>query len=215
MSELVLYGFAGASYPWTTILTCAEKGVPYRLEQANIKSPEYREERQPYAKMPAMQHGDFKLFEASAIARYIDTAFDGPALQPSDPQALAKMEQWVSVIKSYVYADVVPGMILQYLFPQGADGKPDREALDASAKTVRYHLTVLEKGIDAAPYVVGDRLTLADIFVGPLVHYLDSLPEFAGTLGEYPKLSRFIETMRAREAFKATMPPPRNFAEAA
>ena len=215
MSEVILYGFAGASYPWTAILTCAEKGVAYRVEQADIQSPEYLEQRQPYAKMPALQHGDFKLFEACAIARYIDSAFDGPALQPSDPQALAKMEQWISVIKSYVYADVVPGMILQYLFPKGADGKPDREALDASAKKVRHHLTVLEKGIDAAPYVVGDSLTLADIFVGPLVHYLDSLPEFAGKLGAYPKLSRFIEAMRAREAFKATMPPPRNFAEAA
>ncbi len=215
MSEVVLYGFGAASYPWTVMWACAEKGVPYRLEPADLKSPGYREQRQPYVKMPAMQHGDLKLFESSAIARYIDAAFDGPALQPTDPQALAKMEQWISVIKSYVYADLVPGMILQYLFPQGADGKPDREAIDASAKKVRYHLTVLEKGIDAAPYVVGNSLTLADIFVAPMVHYLDSLPEFAGTIGEYPKLSRFIAAMRARDAFKATVPPARNFAEAA
>ena len=215
MSDVVLYGFAGAIYPWTTILTCAEKGVPYRVEQADLKSPEYRDARQPYAKMPAMQHGDFKLYEACAIARYVDAAFDGPPLQPTGAQALARMEQWISVIKSYVYADVVPGLILQYLLPQGVDGKPDREAIEASVPKIRHHLTVLEKGIDAAPYVVGDSLTLADIFVGPLVHYLEYTPEFAGYLGDHPKLSRFIETMRARQAFKATMPPPRNFAEAA
>lgn len=215
MSEVIRYGYAGASYPWNAILTCAEKGVPYRVEQAGIKSPEYREQRQPYAKMPAMQHGDFKLFEACAIARYVDAAFDGPALQPTDPQALAKMEQWISVIKSYVYADVVPGLILQYLIPKGADGKVDHGAIETSVPKIRYHLKVLENGIDAAPYVVGDSLTLADIFVGPLVHYLEYTPEFAGYLGNHPKLSRFIEAMRAREAFKATMPPARNFAEAA
>ena len=215
MSEVVLHGFAGASFPWTVILTCAEKGVPYRVEQADLKSAEYRDVRQPYAMMPAMQHGGFRLYEASAIARYVDAAFDGPALQPTEPQALAKMEQWISVIKCYVYADVVPGLILQYLLPKGADGKPDRKAIEASVPKIRYHLSVLEKGIDAAPYVVGGTLTLADIFVGPLVHYLEYTPEFAGYLGDHPKLSRFIETMRARQAFKATMPSPRNFAEAA
>ena len=215
MSEVVLYGFGAASYPWTAMLACAEKGVPYRLEPADLKSPEYRELRQPYVKMPAMQHGDLKLFESSAIVRYVDAAFDGPPLQPTEPQALAKMEQWISVIKSYVYADVVPGLILQYLIPKGADGRPDRGAIEASVPKIRYHLTVLENGIDAAPFAVGDTLTLADIFVGPLVHYLEYTPEFSGYLGDHPKLSRFIEAMRAREAFKATMPPARNFAEAA
>lgn len=215
MSEVVLYGYPGTINTWIAILTCAEKGVPYSVEQADLQSPEYREQRQPYAKMPAMQHGELKLYETSAIARYIDAAFDGPPLQPTEPQALAKMEQWISVIKSYVYADVVPGLILQYLLPQGADGKPDREAIEASVPKIHHHLIVLEKGIDAAPYVVGGSLTLADIFVGPLVHYLEFTPEFAGYLGDHPKLSRFIETMRARDTFKATMPPPRNFAEAA
>ncbi len=215
MSEVILYGFSNASYPWTAMLACAEKGVPFRMENADIQSPEFRDERQPYAKMPAMQHGDFKLYEASAIARYVDAAFEGPALQPAAPAALAKMEQWISVIKSYVYADVVPGLVLQYLFPRGADGKPDREVIEASAAKIKYHVTNLEKGIDAAPYVVGDTLTLADIFVAPLVHYLEYTPEFAGYLGDHPKLSRFLEAMRAREAFKATMPPARNFAEAA
>jgi glutathione S-transferase len=215
MSEVVLFGFGAASYPWTVMWACAEKGVPYRLEPADLKSPEYREQRQPYVKMPAMQHGDLKLFESSAIARYIDAAFDGPALQPSDPAALAKMEQWISVIKSYVYADVVPGLILQYLIPKGAEGNVDRAAVEASVPKIRYHLATLEKGIDATPYVVGNTLSLADIFVGPLVHYLEYTPEFANYLGDHPKLSRFIDAMRSREAFKATMPPARNFAEAA
>lgn len=215
MTEIVLYGFSGATYPWTARLVCAEKGVSHSIENVDFSTDAYRDERHPYNKMPAMQHGGVKLYESSAIARYVDAAFDGPALQPTDPVALARMEQWISVIKSYVYADMVPGYILQYLRPRGADGKPDRAAIDASAANIRYHLGILEAGIDANPFIVGDTLTLADLFVAPLLHYMDYAPELGDFRTAHPKLSAFLTTMRARPAFQETQPQEPEYAKAA
>ena len=33
-----------------------------------------------------MRHGDFTLYETSAIMRYVDEAFDGPRAPPTEPQ---------------------------------------------------------------------------------------------------------------------------------
>ena len=213
--EVVLYGASGASYSWTAALICIEKGVPYRFESIKLKSDGYRDEHHPYMVMPAMQHGEVKLFESSAIARYIDGAFEGPALQPSDPLAIARMEQWISMFKAYVYKDAVPRYFLQYLFPKGADGQPDRAAIDAAIPDVTYHLDTFEAGIDGNPYVVGDTLTLADLFIGPILHHLSHTPELGAHLKGCPKLSRVLAALRERQSYKDTAPPPPEFAKAA
>ena len=36
----------------------------------------------PFDRVPIFQHGDFTLYETSAIATYVDEAFEGPALSP-------------------------------------------------------------------------------------------------------------------------------------
>ena len=215
MSEIVIYGFGGATYPWSAIFACAEKGVPYSLESPEFKSDEYRGERHPYSKMPALQHGDFKLYETTAIIRYLDAAFEGPALVPSDPVLLGRMEQILSLIKSYAYEDFVPGYLLQYLFPKGENGALDRAAIDEAIPKVTYHLDNLEALIDDAPFAIGETLTMADIFLGPLIHYLDFTPEGGAHLKTLSKLSALLVTLRTRQAFKATMPPPPKLAEAA
>ena len=38
-----------------------------------------------------MRHGDFTLYETTAICRYVDGAFQGPALQPADVQGRLKL----------------------------------------------------------------------------------------------------------------------------
>ena len=215
MTEVVLYGFNAATYPWTAMLVCEEKGVEYRIEQADHRSDAYRETRHPYNKMPAMQHGELKLYESSAIARYIDAAFDGPALQPAGAVALARMEQWISIIKAYVYEDMVPGYILQYLQPRGAGGQPDRAAIEAAVPKIKRHLGLIEAGIDAGPYVVGKTLTLADLFMGPLLHYMDFAPELGDYPAAFPRIARFLAAMRGRPAFQATMPKEPEYAKAA
>ena len=45
MTEVVLYGFNAATYPWTAMLVCEEKGVEYRIEQAARYRPRPRPAR--------------------------------------------------------------------------------------------------------------------------------------------------------------------------
>jgi glutathione S-transferase len=49
--------------------------------------------RHPFGKIPAFEHDSFRLYEAGAIARYIDEAFAGVPLQPADVRGRARMTQ--------------------------------------------------------------------------------------------------------------------------
>lgn len=66
----------------------------------------------PTGKVPAFKHGDFTLYETLAITNYIDDAFDGPALQPSDAKQRAIMNQWISYINAYVFPVMVHEIVL-------------------------------------------------------------------------------------------------------
>ena len=67
--------------------------MPWRLQPLTFgqqQSPEHLA-RHPFGRIPAIEHGDFKLYECQAILRYIDAAFDGPSLTPREPKAMARM----------------------------------------------------------------------------------------------------------------------------
>jgi len=37
----------------------------------------------PFGRVPTLLHGEFSVYETSAISRYIDCAFEGPLLSPA------------------------------------------------------------------------------------------------------------------------------------
>jgi glutathione S-transferase len=52
------------------------------------------------SRVPTLVHGDFALSESSAIAEYIEDAFPGPALYPSDPRQKARARQVQAWLRS-------------------------------------------------------------------------------------------------------------------
>jgi len=207
MAEIQIYGAAGASYPWSTRLCCEEKGVSHAFVDSDFRSDAFREEHHPYNKMPAMTHGDVHLFETTAIARYINEAFDGPALEPTDSVARAHTEQVTSAYKDYMYKDLVPGYLLKYLFAK--DGAVDREAIEAALPVVEKHLNVLASLHTGSPWFVGDTVTVADLIAGPVLVYLDlKTPEGHDMIRARPKLAGLVDALFARPSMQATLPPP-------
>jgi glutathione S-transferase len=73
---------------------------------------------------------------------------------------------------------------------------------------VREQLALLDKAVARTGYVVGGGLTLADIFVLPMLHYLKLLPESAQMLAPSTDLGRYLEAHAARPSYVRTIPPP-------
>ena len=83
-----LYGLARSVYTRIARLALEEKGVSYTLHEVEIFGPggvpAEHCKRHPFGRIPALAHGDSQLYETAANTRYVDEAFQGPALQPAD-----------------------------------------------------------------------------------------------------------------------------------
>jgi len=106
MSDVTLLGLPLSTYVRTARMVCANKGIHHSVQPVDFRSDAYAQEH-PFQKMPVLHHGPLKLYEALAIATYIDEAFEGPALQPATPADRARMLQWISAINDYYYATLV------------------------------------------------------------------------------------------------------------
>ena len=111
------------------------------------------------ARSPALYHGDFHLYETAAIARYVDEAFEGPALQPGEVKARADMQKWINITEQYIYPAVIGDLVLQRLAPKlGLFGGVTNEAVVAAAVPVIAHqLDLIDQALSGdTQYLAGD-----------------------------------------------------------
>lgn len=211
MSEVVIYGFDASNYVRTVRLACAEKNVPYELSLDGLDSPasltqEPHLSRHPFGKIPSVRHKDTDLYETSAICRYIDAVFDGPALQPESTLNRIVMEQWISALNDYTDKNIIRRFVLEIIFPKGEDGNPVQETLDAAVPDIERDLAVYDKALAGGPYFFGDQITIPDLLLLPMVDYLAVMPGGAELLSKVPQVKRFHETFKQRPSYASTLP---------
>jgi glutathione S-transferase len=205
-AQPVLLGDPRSTYTRSARMGFAEKGIAYRLEQHG-PADEAVGAIHPFHRIPAYRQGPLKLYETSAILRYVDEIFPGPKLVPDTPADRARMEQWISAINSYMYDAMVRRYVLQYVFPRGADGKPDRAVIDKAVVDIDYQLDQLEQAYGGRDYLVGDRVSIADLLLAPIVTYLNAFAESKALLAKHPNVMRAFGVMAQRPSFTATLPP--------
>jgi len=206
LAQPTLLGDPRSTYVRSARLAFEEKSIAYRLEpwapQAEAVAAIH-----PFHKIPAYRQGALQLFETSAIMRYVDETFPGPRLVPDTPAERARMEQWVSAVNSYMYDAMIRRYVLQYVIPRGADGKPDRTVIDKALVEVGQQLDLLESAYGERSFLVGDRPSLADLLLAPIVFYLNVFPEGKALLAKHPNVMRAHAVIAQRPSFAATMPP--------
>ena len=206
MADITLYGSPFSNFVRSARMALEEKGVAYALEPANIKDPGYRR-LHPFARMPALRHGDFRLGEAMAIMRYVDEAFDGPPLQPTDVRERARMMQWISAFNDYIVA-VIGRRILAECYAELVLGRPTNPAtIEAALPDARRQLGILDEVLGKQRYLAGDTFSLADLMYVPHIFYLAETPETADLLEPVTNVRRWHDAMSARPAVIATEPP--------
>lgn len=200
MSDLILHGGPRSNYVRTCRIALAEKGVAYTHDPAMPQSPEQLE-RHPWGKIPAMRHGDVRLYETLAITRYIDESFDGPALQPAEPAGRAQMSQWISVYNAYVDPPVLRAIVIQRLLRDPSDEGMIEAAVPQAAKA----LEVMNDALGRSAFFVGDSVSLADCFHIPAMDYLAKTPEGQALLADAPNVTAWMERMMARDGVQAVL----------
>ena len=111
MAAIKLLGLRISVYTRIARLALEEKDVDYQLEEIDIFAdagpPDEYLAHNPFGTIPCLIHGDFYLYETSAISRYIDETFPGTALQPSISAQRARMNQVISILDCHTYRPMV------------------------------------------------------------------------------------------------------------
>lgn len=206
MAEVEIYGPPQSTYVRTARMAFEEKGVPYSLQPIEFGSDQHKA-LHPFGRVPAMKHGDVHLYETLAIATYADLAFDGLKLQPAAPRGRALMMQWTSVVIDYVYQYAVHDVVIERLAAPSRGREPDEEKIKNAIPHVKHCMSVIDRALGGTPYLAGADLSLADLYVAPIVSYLKMLPEGQEALAGLSAIDDWFDKVSARPSFPATMPP--------
>jgi glutathione S-transferase len=207
MAKVEIIGPAPSTYTRVARMVCEEKAIPYDLKPSAPHSPDVTAIH-PFGKVPVMRHGDFELCESKAIATYLDLAFPGLKLIPTDPRHAALTEQWVSLVNTKMDGTLVRTYLFNYIFPKTSDGAPDRKAIDAVTPAVKEEIGLLDRTVAKGGFLAGDSFTFADINLMPILAYLKNFPEAGGAIAATKSLSAYYERLAARPSFQNTVPPP-------
>ncbi|HEY0480883.1 MAG TPA: glutathione S-transferase family protein [Kofleriaceae bacterium] len=211
MTEPHLFGASCGVYVRIVRLTLAEKGVAYRLVEIDATSSGTSalvvSQHHPFGRIPAFEHDGFRLYETGAITRYIDEAFAGPALQPSNPRGRARMHQIISLLDNYVYETLVWDIFVERVRAAFEGRQPDEIRIAAALPLAETCLDQLVDLMADGPYLAGERLTLADLHAAPMMIYAGMAAEGAALLRERPTLEAWLARIRRRSSIGDTRTP--------
>ena len=200
MTQLVLFGPALSSYVRTARMICFERGVPHMVEPVELGSDAHAK-LHPWHRVPILRHGDVTLYETSAIVRYIDEIGTGASLVPASAAARGAMEQWISSINCYVYDSLIRNYALRYVLPKLRGQDPDLNEVRAGVPNMERDMTVLDHAYARTAWIAGETMSLADLFVAPIVQTASMFPEGKAALGKATHLSRAYEQLAKRDSF--------------
>ena len=212
MAEPTVFGAASSVYVRTVRLTLAEKGVEYRLDEIDVFAPggpppSYLEHRHPFGRIPAFEHDGFRLYETGAITRYVDAAFAGPRLQPTDPRACARMDQIISLLDNYAYRTLVWDIFVERVRASAQGRQSDEARIAAALPKAELCLRALVDLMGESPYLVGRELTLADLHAAPMFIYFRMAAEGAALMRQMPALDAWLTEIDRRASIAATRSP--------
>jgi glutathione S-transferase len=208
MTDLLLYGGPHSSFVRTTRMALAERGVAYTLMPCPPGHVD-GDARHPFGKIPFMRYGDVILAESIAIIRFAEREFPAaPSLWPTDTRRAALCDQWVSAISDSIVARIGFGICFPRLAAPILGFPVDEAAIAKAVARLPETLAELERPLSAQSYLTGDTMTLADLYLVPILYYLGLTNEGQAALPGFPRIAAWQKRMAERPSVRETVPPP-------
>ncbi|KII90102.1 hypothetical protein PLICRDRAFT_53213 [Plicaturopsis crispa FD-325 SS-3] len=146
----------------------------------------------PHGKIPSLETNDgFKLFEGTAIARYIAGLAPNSGLLGGDPKEVALVDQWIHFADTEL--DVSTQFLTQLVYGRLSPySKPLHTTI--LERQIRA-LNTLEKHLATRTFFVTERITLADITIATSTQRALAISLDAPLRANYPNLIRHFETV--------------------
>jgi glutathione S-transferase len=158
-----------------------EVGAPYDVELISFekrehKAPEYLAIN-PMGKLPTIVHRGVVVTETAAIVAYLADAFPAAGLAPAldDPQRGTYL-RWLFFTSSCVEAAMMDRALAR---------PPTDKTGSIGYGTYEDTMAALEKAIAPGPFILGERFSATDLYLGSMLGYgitfksIDSTPTLA------------------------------------
>jgi len=156
-----------------------ELGLDYEFILLDMQAGEHRQppltEINPFGKVPAIEDGDFKLWESGAILLYLDAKY-GPE---KSTEQRAVDQQWTLFANSTVATGIF------------VEANRDREAPRL--------LGGINELLSQSPYITGETFGVADVALGSILAYIPMMLKM--DLSPYPALGAYLKRLSERPAF--------------
>lgn len=199
---MIIFGSSISPFVRKVLAFAAEKGVAVENDPRGLRggSPAFVA-ASPFGKIPAMADGDYSLADSSAIVHYLEAKHPDPALIPADPRERGKVV-WFDEFADTIAVGCFGKMFFNRIVGPRFMGVAGDEAVAAAAQANEMPpiLDYLESVVPGAGFLVGNRLTLADLAVASPFVNLAHL-DIAIDAGRHPKLKAYLDAILARPSF--------------
>jgi glutathione S-transferase len=159
-----------------------------------LEAPAFRA-MNPNGRIPTIRDRGQILWESNAVVRHLARRYGQGSLLPDTEPDYSAADQWMEWHKTTPYPPYIE-LFWAIVRTEPAHRRPGRIA--RLAETVGRRLEILDDHLAERAYVLGERLTMADIPFGPMIHRYFGLDVERPDL---PRISAWYARLRARPAF--------------
>ncbi|MFO0553706.1 MAG: maleylacetoacetate isomerase [Polyangiaceae bacterium] len=206
---VTLYGYWRSSSSYRVRIGLHLKGVAFEQRPVHLLKDggEHKTESfralNPMAQVPVLavtsEGGEVEhLVQSVAILEYLEEAYPTPQLLPTSALERARVRAAVEIVNSGIQP-------LQNLSVLGEVKRLGGDATDFARRANEHGLHALERLANTMnkPYLAGDAITLADVFLVPQLY---SARRFGVDLEKLPRLLEIEARLAAHQAFAAAHP---------
>jgi glutathione S-transferase len=169
-----------------------ELGAPYQLKVLNMKAGEQRKASylaiNPLGKVPAILHGDALITEQVAIYIYLADLFPEAGLAPAlDDPSRGPYLRWLVYYAACYEPALVDRAMKREPAPPSTSPYGDFDSM----------LGTVTSQLQASPYLLGDRISAADILWGIALHW----GMMFKLVPEAPVLLEYVKRICSRPSF--------------
>lgn len=173
-----------------------ELGVDYTIETIDLRDPASRRDpgfqaASPMGKVPAIRDGDVAMADSAAIAIYLADRYPEAGLAPAPDDPLRGRYLYWSIYTPGVIEPAMMERFNQWEVNPGSSGWGNFDRM----------IETLERGLEAGPWILGERFCAADTLLGSSVYFMNAF----GILPESPVLSAYQERCLARPGYQAAL----------
>lgn len=203
------------------------QGEILNLQRGDQNQPEYGK-LNPNQVVPTLVHDGKVVIESTVILEYLDETFPGVALMPQDTYQRAQARLWMKKIDDYLHT-ACNGVTFSTAFRHLMSKKSPQERAEhlarianpakrertrmgieeglnaphASLALRQYdkHTAEMEEALAHGPYLAGADYSLADAATTPYLNRADMIGLDRLWTGRRPRVSEWLERVRARPSF--------------